>query len=137
MFKTILFPVDQSRETREAAETVVNLVKTYDSRLILLSVVEKHPDAEGVSQGGIMTSTEAVAQLLQGAQALFAEQGIEAEVMEKEGTPPFIICDVADENNVELIVMGSRGLGLTTEGSSASVTNLVINLAACPILIVP
>ncbi|EAM52517.1 conserved hypothetical protein [Crocosphaera watsonii WH 8501] len=33
MFKTILFPVDQSRETREAAETVINLVKTYDSRL--------------------------------------------------------------------------------------------------------
>ncbi|MGK7887413.1 MAG: universal stress protein [Crocosphaera sp.] len=137
MFKTILFPVDQSRETREAAETVVNLVKTYDSRLILLSVVEKNPDGEGVSQGGIMTSAEAVAQLLQGAQALFAEEGIEAEVMEKEGKPPFIICDVADENNVELIVMGSRGLGLTTEGSSESVTNLVINLAPCPILIVP
>ncbi len=137
MFKTILFPVDQSRETREAAETVVNLVKTYDSRLILLSVVEKNPDGEGVSQGGIMTSTEAVAQLLQGAQALFAEQGIEAEVMEKEGKPPFVICDVADENNVGLIVMGSRGLGLTTEGSSESVTNLVINLAPCPILIVP
>ncbi|MDJ0581226.1 universal stress protein [Crocosphaera sp.] len=137
MFKTILFPVDQSRETREAAETVVNLVKTYDSRLILLSVVEKNPDGEGVSQGGIMTSAEAVAQLLQGAQALFAEQGIEAEVMEKEGKPPFVICDVADENNVGLIVMGSRGLGLTTEGSSESVTNLVINLAPCPILIVP
>ena len=137
MFKTILFPVDQSRETREAAETVINLVKTYDSRLILLSVVEKNPDGEGVSQGGIMTSTEAVAQLLQGAQALFAEQGIEAEVIEKEGKPPFIICDVAEETNVELIVMGSRGLGLTAEGSSESVTNLVINLAPCPILIIP
>ncbi len=137
MFKTILFPVDQSRETREAAETVINLVKTYDSRLILLSVVEKTPDGEGVSQGGIMTSTDAVAQLLQGAQAVFAEQGIEAEVIEKEGKPPFIICDVADENNVELIVMGSRGLGLTDEGASESVTNLVINLAPCPILIIP
>ncbi|WP_107666741.1 universal stress protein [Cyanothece sp. BG0011] len=137
MFKTILFPVDQSRETREAVTTVINLVKTYDSRLILLSVVEKTPDGQGISQGGIMTSTEAVAQLLQGAQALFADQGIEAEIIEKEGKPPFIICDVADEINANLIVMGSRGLGLTSDGASESVTNLVINLAPCPILIIP
>ena len=137
MFKTILFPVDQSREAREAAETVAQLVKTYDSRLILLSVVEKTEDGQGVSQGGIMTSVEAVAKLLQGAQALFAEKGVEAEILEREGKPPFIICDVADETNAELIVMGSRGLGLTSEGASESVTNLVINLAPCPILIIP
>ncbi|MGB5595017.1 MAG: universal stress protein, partial [Crocosphaera sp.] len=56
MFKTILFPVDQSRESREAADTVANLVKTYDSRLMLLSVVEKTADGQGISQGGIMTS---------------------------------------------------------------------------------
>lgn len=90
MFKTILFPVDQSRESREAAETVANLVKTYDSRLILLSVVEKTADGQGISQGGIMTSTEAVAKLLQGAQALFAEKGIEAEIIEREGKPPLL-----------------------------------------------
>lgn len=35
MFKTILFPVDQSRETGEAAEVVVNLVQNYQSKLIL------------------------------------------------------------------------------------------------------
>ena len=137
MFKTILFPVDQSRETREAAETVAKLVKTYDSRLVLLSVVEKTEDGEGISQGGVMTSAEAVAKLLQGAQALFADKGIEAEIIEREGKPPFIICDVADETNAELIIMGSRGLGLTSEGASESVTNLVINLAPCPILIIP
>ena len=44
MFKTVLFPVDQSREAREAAEKVVNIVKTYASRLVILSVVE--PPAE-------------------------------------------------------------------------------------------
>ncbi|MGK7940212.1 MAG: universal stress protein [Crocosphaera sp.] len=137
MFKTILFPVDQSREAREAAETVAKLVKTHDSRLVLLSVVEKTQDGQGISQGGVMTSAEAVAKLLQGAQALFVEKGIEAEIIEREGKPPFIICDVADETNAELIVMGSRGLGLTSEGASESVTNLVINLAPCPILIIP
>ena len=134
MFKTILFPVDQSRETREAVDTVVDLVKKYNSRLVLLSVVETPEDQP--SNAGIMNSTEAVAKLLEEAQALFAQQGIEADVIEREGMPSFTICDVADELDANLIVMGCRGLGLT-EGASESVTNRVINLSPCPVLVVP
>lgn len=137
MFNTVLFSVDQSREAREAAETVANIVKTYNSRLVLLSVVEKPPKEEEPYPGGVMESPEAVAKLLQGAQALFAEKGIEADVIEREGMPSFTICDVADEVNADLIIMGCRGLGLTTEGASESVTSRVINLSPCPVLIIP
>ncbi|MFO0140803.1 MAG: universal stress protein, partial [Aphanizomenon sp.] len=48
MFKTVLFPIDQSREAREAADIVANIVQKYNSRLILLSVVEE-PNAEAPS----------------------------------------------------------------------------------------
>ena len=137
MFKTILFPVDRSREAREAAETVVNLVKTCQSKLILLSVVEKAVDGEEQPDAGAMGSEEAVAKLLEGAKSLFAQQGITAQVIEREGMPSFTICDVADEVDAELIVMGCRGLGLTQEGATESVTNRVINLAPCPVLVVP
>ncbi|HAC65278.1 MAG TPA: universal stress protein [Cyanothece sp. UBA12306] len=137
MFNTVLFPVDQSREAREAAETVANIVKTYNSRLVLLSVVEKPPEGEEVAKSGVMGSPDAVAKLLQGAQSLFANQGIETDVVEREGMPSFTICDVADEINADLIVMGCRGLGLTTEGASESVTARVINLSPCPVLIIP
>lgn len=41
MFKTVLFSVDQSREAREAAEVVAEIVQKYQSNLILLSVVEE------------------------------------------------------------------------------------------------
>ncbi len=137
MFKTVLFPVDQSREAREAAETVANIVKTYNSRLVLLSVVEQTASGEEVPNASVMSSADTVAKLLQGAQALFAQQGIEAEVIEREGMPSFIICDVADEINANLIVMGCRGLGLTDEGVADSVTTKVINLSPCPVLVVP
>jgi nucleotide-binding universal stress UspA family protein len=132
MFKTVLFPVDQSRESRQAAETVANLVKFNQSRLIILSVVEAgsdHPDA--------MASPDAVADLLQNAKSLFSQQGIEAEAIEREGKPAFTICDVADEMEADLIVMGCRGLGLTEEGAAESVTNRVISLSPCPVLVVP
>jgi len=39
MFKTVLFPIDQSREAREAAEVVANVVQKYGSRLLLLEEV--------------------------------------------------------------------------------------------------
>ncbi|NES67417.1 MAG: universal stress protein, partial [Okeania sp. SIO2D1] len=38
MFKTVLFPVDRSREAREAADKVINIVKTYQARLVVISV---------------------------------------------------------------------------------------------------
>jgi nucleotide-binding universal stress UspA family protein len=130
MFKTVLFPVDRSRESREAADIVSNIVRTYNSRLIVLSVVEEQAD-------DAMSSEPEVAKLLQSAKALFSEQGIAAETIEREGIPSFIICDVADEINADLIVMGSRGMGLAQENTNESVAHRAIDLAPCPILIVP
>lgn len=134
MFKSVLFPLDRSREAREAVDAVVNIVQTYQSKLILLSVVESNPIAD-TEEG--MSSAEAVAELLANARELFAQQGIQAEIVEREGKAAFTICDVADELDVDLIIMGCRGLGLTEEGASESVTNRVINLSPCPVLIVP
>lgn len=132
MFKKVLFPIDQNRETRDAVAIVSNIVKTYDSKLFLLSVVEKSAD-----NGSVMSDEDSVAQLLIGAKELFAQEDISAEIIEREGMPSFTICDVADEVEANLIIMGCRGLGLTHEGAEDSVTNRVINLAPCPVLVVP
>jgi nucleotide-binding universal stress UspA family protein len=137
MFETVLFPIDQSRESREAVDTVAGVVKTHGSRLILLSVVEDSEEPPATAADREMTSVEAIAKLLSEAKALFQTQGIAAEIIEREGKPAFTICDVADELNASLIIMGCRGLGLTEEGVAESVTNRVINLSPCPVLIVP
>ncbi|BDA75432.1 universal stress protein [Dulcicalothrix desertica PCC 7102] len=134
MFKTVLFPIDQSREAREAADVVVNVVQTYKSRLVLLSVVEPTTDGESIDP---MQSPLSVAKLLENAKAVFEQQSIPTEVIEREGKPAFTICDVADEVGANLIIMGCRGMGLTEEGLTDSVTNRVINLSPCPVLIVP
>lgn len=136
MFKTVLFPIDRSRESREAADKVLNIVQTYQARLVLVSVVPKPPEGEESPPPEGMMSPEAVAELLKQAQDVFSQQGIESEIIEREGKPAFVICDVADEIEADLIVMGSRGMGLTEEGAE-SVTSLVINLSPCPVLIVP
>jgi nucleotide-binding universal stress UspA family protein len=135
MFDTILFPMDHSRESRDATSAVIELVKIFKSRLVLLSVVETA--GESAPADPTMGSIEAVDQLLKSARSVFAQAGIEAEIVEREGMPSFTICDVADELEADLIVMGCRGLGLTDERAAESVTTKVINLSPCPVLIVP
>ncbi len=135
MFKTVLFPIDQTRESRHAAEIVASLLNVYGGKLIILSVVEP-PDADS-ERDPEMSSPEAIAKLLNTAKVLFQDQGIEAETMEQQGNPAFVICDVADELNVDLIVMGSRGSDLTNVDSAEGVSNRVINLSPCPVLVVP
>jgi nucleotide-binding universal stress UspA family protein len=131
MFKTVLFPVDQGRDSREAAETVAELVKFCGAQLIILSVEDNSESAEP------HLSPDVIDQLLASAKSTFSEWGITAQTFHRSGKIAFTICDVADEMNVDLIMMGCRGIGLTEEGANESVSNRVINLSPCPVLVVP
>ena len=130
MFKNILFPISFNRETQKAIKVVENLVKTYNSQLTVLSVVESQSEGE-------MSSETQVERLLQEAEEFFVQQGIKVKTIERKGLPAFTICDVADEIDASLIVMGSRGLGLIEDTASESVTNQTINLSPCPVLVIP
>jgi hypothetical protein len=127
MFETVLFPVDQSRQTMETAAVALELAKSHGSRLVVLSVVE--------AEEGAMHDAAAVAQLLEQARASFEQAGVACELIEREGKPAFVIGDVADEINADLIVMGTRGISL--ESSEPSTAARVIQLAPCPVLVVP
>ena len=127
MFQTVLFPIDESRQTMETAAVALELAKTHGSRLVMLSVVE--------AEEGAMHDAVAVAQLLEQARVNFEQAGVSCEVLEREGKPAFVIGDVADEINADLIVMGTRGLSL--ESSEPSTAARVIQLAPCPVMVVP
>jgi nucleotide-binding universal stress UspA family protein len=127
MFDTVLFPIDQSRQTMETAAVALQLAQRHGSRIVLLSVVE--------AEEGAMHDPAAVAQLLEQARASFTQAGVACEVLEREGKPAFVIGDVADEINADVIVMGTRGI--TLEGDHQSTAARVLQLAPCPVLVVP
>ncbi|XP_047977862.1 universal stress protein in QAH/OAS sulfhydrylase 3'region-like [Salvia hispanica] len=53
-----------------------------------------------------------------------------------EGDPKEMICDLAEQMQVDLIVIGSRGLGKIKRALMGSVSNYVIHHAKCPVLVV-
>jgi nucleotide-binding universal stress UspA family protein len=127
MFATVLLPIDQSREAFEASSKARELVQQHGSRVVLLAVVEPERAA--------MHDPDQVAELLERARAAFAREGIGCEVIERQGKAAFVICDVADEINADLIVMSTRGVSLETDEQSTA--SRVIQLSPCPVLVVP
>ncbi|KAL1545589.1 universal stress protein in QAH/OAS sulfhydrylase 3'region-like [Salvia divinorum] len=53
-----------------------------------------------------------------------------------EGDPKEMICGVAEQMKVDLIVIGSRGFGKIKRALMGSVSNYVIHHAKCPVLVV-
>ena len=127
MFKTVLFPIDQSRAALETASKAIQLAKSHQSHIIMLSVLQ--PERAQMNDVGLVTS------LLNRVQELIKQAGITCDVLEKEGKPAFVICDVADDLNVDLIIMGTRGLNIEEDNESTAAR--VIQLAPCPVLVVP
>ena len=91
------------------------LVKYHDSRLVLLSVVEASEDPPGASLLGANLSRSGGPTAGAGERHSLPPSPLRAEVVEREGQPAFVICDVADELNADLITMGCRGVGLIEE----------------------
>ncbi len=127
MFDTVLFPVDNSRQTLDTSAVALRLAQRHGSRLVILSVVE--------DEDGAMHDQAAVVELLEQVRSSFEKAGISCEVIERKGKPAFVIGDVADEINADVIVMGTRGLAL--EDDEHSTAARVIQLAPCPVLVVP
>ncbi|MGD1865812.1 MAG: universal stress protein [Phormidesmis sp.] len=135
MYKTLLLSIDSSPSAKKVLQTAIDMAQLCGSKVVILSVVETEENGDPAHPE--QRSQEAVASLLSQAKTVFEQRSFSAETVEREGNPAFIICDVADEVSADLVVMGCRGTGLIEDGCEESVSNRVINLAPCPVLVVP
>lgn len=65
-----------------------------------------------------------------------ADISIEVLISENNENPGKQICQYAEEKQIDLIIMGSRGLGKVRKILLGSVSNYVVQRAMCPIFIV-
>jgi nucleotide-binding universal stress UspA family protein len=112
-----------------------------DCELVLLHVVAPVPmtSATGRFATGAMepamleTTKEGQAVLQRAADAL----GVPAEQVLVEGDPATAICQTAEERDVDVIVVGARGLGPIRRALLGSVSTQVTSESDRPVLVVP
>jgi nucleotide-binding universal stress UspA family protein len=111
--KRILIAYDDSKSARRALEHGAELAKAFGSEVIVTSVA---PLLVGSPRGtGPIDPTDSPAlhmEELQTARGILADQGIDAEVLPATGDPAGAIVMIADERDVDLVVVGTREPGL-------------------------
>ena len=137
MMKNILVPVDGSEGADRAIEKAVMLAKLCNAKVNFLYVANINQLAiNAVLSDAILDSvTKAGNVILERAMEMVPE-GVEKGSFSDTGSPAVVVLDFAESNNIDLIVMGSRGLGVVKGVLLGSVSQYVVEQAKCPVLVV-
>ncbi len=137
MFKNILLAFDGSAHAQKAARLAADLARQYQAALCVVHAYDPVPDylGEPFLQEVISRRTEAADRVMEQAKALLGElPQVETEVL--EGPAAEAILRVAEVRKVDLIVMGTRGLGQLSGLLLGSQSQKVLTHARCPVLLV-
>ncbi|MEX6777138.1 universal stress protein [Limnospira fusiformis] len=131
MINKILVAVAGRGLCEEMLNMLMDLPSLQQASITLLHVVPSQVTAEGMS-----------AKLEEGGKILAqAVQSVKVDPQRvnprlKQGDPKDIVCQVADEENADLIIIGSRGLGRLQAILENSVSQYVFQLTSRPMLLV-
>ena len=137
MFHSILVAWDGSEHAKRALAEAIDIARSQDARLTLLTVATLPPVFPGV--GVAVPITEA--DLTKGAEQVLAEgealvpEGIAVSSQTAIGHPGIELLKRAKAADHDLIVMGSRGRGAVRSAVLGSVSHFVINHGTVPVLI--
>ncbi len=139
MYKKILVPTDGSEFAKKAQLQAIYLAKATGAEIIALSVSENH-FINGIS---LNDEVEQLNELLKDRCEEDLKQfedmndeEVKISPVIREGSPAKSILDVASEEDVDLIVIGSSGKSGFDRFILGSVSEKVVHTAKCPVLIV-
>jgi nucleotide-binding universal stress UspA family protein len=136
MFKSILVAWDGSEHAKRALAEAVDLARTQDARLTLLTVAAPLHAWPGyvppVSEADLISAAE---KILAEGEALVPD-GIAVSGRTGAGDPGAELLKRAGAADHDLIVMGSRGRGAVRSAFLGSVSHFVLNHTTVPVLIV-
>jgi nucleotide-binding universal stress UspA family protein len=137
---TILIATDGSPEAREAVDYGLELAAGEDADVVLLQVIPPI-DWTQLDRGAVIRPIpEEIARrrsiALEEAERLAASHGVPVVSEVLAGDPADEIVAYADDHDVDLIVVGSRGRGTVASTLLGSVSHTVLQEARRPVLVV-
>jgi nucleotide-binding universal stress UspA family protein len=138
MYRRILLPTDGSPGTERAVDHALDLAERYDAALHVLYVVDTNAlplDAraehvfEYLTEEGLLAEEQIVERA--------EDRGVETVVSGvREGSPHEVILEYVEDNDIDLVVMGTHGRRGLDRYLLGSVTERVVRTADVPVLTV-
>jgi len=136
-FKNILVPVDGSEGSDRAIAQAAVMAQACGAKLNFLYVANINQLAINacLSDAILDAVTKAGNVILDRAMEAVPE-GIEKEAFSETGSPAVVILDFIESLKADMVVMGSRGLGVVKGVLLGSVSQYIIEQSKVPVLVV-
>jgi nucleotide-binding universal stress UspA family protein len=138
-FDRILFPVDLSEQSRQAAPFVTTMAAKFNSKLIVLHVLSPrlsyYPLPAIATSAALQRDQEEHERCRKEFDSFISELGGASSVEKRlsEGDAAECIVSFAKENDVDLVMMPTHGYGRFRRLLLGSVTSKVLHDLACPV----
>lgn len=141
MSKRILVPIDGSSQSQTALEYAVS--EHPDASFIVLHVVNPSQMAYATDPSGMDywgdwydNAQDRAGEILEEAERVVETAGATVASAIELGSPARVIVNYAEDNDVDLIVMGSHGRSGVSRILLGSVAETVVRRAPCPVTVV-
>jgi nucleotide-binding universal stress UspA family protein len=148
-FHRILVAVDGSEGSAQASEVAVDLAEKLNAQLFVLNVFRGYPEYMTLFPSAPSPSGEAIQayesyarktalEVVGRTLSMAEKKGVKAKPQTSEtvGSVVQAITDYAASEKIDLIVMGTRGMGGFKKMLLGSVSNGVVTHAQCAVLVV-
>lgn len=140
MYEHILVPTDGSERARAAAENAVGLAEDHGATVHALYVMDMGNAAFVATPSDISETRSRLEakgeEFTREVAEMAAEAGVDCVTATRAGTPAEEIVGYAEDNGVDLVVMGKRGRSDPDKPAFGSITNRVVGAADARVLTV-
>lgn len=137
MITNILIPVDGSDCSDRAVTQAIDFAKVFNAKLNFLYVANINQLAINASlTHAIIEAARKAGNIILARADELTPKEIEREIFLETGSPAAVILNLEEQLNIDLIVMGSRGLGIVKGVLLGSVSQYITERAKCPVMVV-
>lgn len=137
MINNILIPVDGSACSDRAVAKSISIAELYNAKLNFLYVASINQMAiNSYLADAVLTAVRKAGDVILNRAVNMVHGDIQYETFSEVGSPAVTIIDFEKRLQPDLIVMGSRGLGLVQGVLLGSVSQFIVEQASCSVLVV-
>jgi nucleotide-binding universal stress UspA family protein len=138
VYKKIVLATDGSEHSKRAAENAIHIATcTSGSSIEVIYVVNAdRAKSDVLANWNSIEIDDSRKARMKDVERIAIEAGVKYEIKILHGEPGPAIVEYINENNTDIVVIGSRGLNKLQEFVLGSVSHKVAKHAKCPVLIV-